>query len=148
MNVYLLALRSDPCAYCGGPADVLDHVDAKARGGDSGIENLTAACNPCNQSKNARPLLSFLLHRNRPRTVGQEIHRSFGQRMRARRLELGLSQNELALSLGTDPMNISRWERGASGPRARSLVDLARMLGVSEAWFYRDVDLKALRAAA
>lgn len=54
----------DPCAYCGAPAEHIDHIMPKAKGGpaqDPG--NLTAACEPCNESKGARSLLTFLLVR-------------------------------------------------------------------------------------
>lgn len=55
--------RSDPCAYCNGPAGEVDHIVPLARGGEDTWENLTAACLPCNRSKHARPLLVWLLTR-------------------------------------------------------------------------------------
>jgi 5-methylcytosine-specific restriction endonuclease McrA len=80
MSAPLLAsVQRDPCSYCGGPADELDHIDAQAHGGGHDWTNLTAACSRCNQSKGARALLSFLLHRNRPLTAGQRIKRTFGE---------------------------------------------------------------------
>lgn len=39
------------CAYCGGVADTADHITPKSRGGDDGLDNLVAACRPCNSSK-------------------------------------------------------------------------------------------------
>lgn len=63
---YKRALLRDPCAYCGRHgADVLDHIVARARGGENRWTNYTGACNGCNYSKRATPLLSFLLPRNR-----------------------------------------------------------------------------------
>lgn len=140
MSAFAATLKLDPCSYCGGPADQLDHIVARAMDGDDSFENLTATCAECNQSKGSRPLLAFLLHHNRPLTVGQQIKRGFGRRMRQRRLELGLTQSDLALTLDADLMAISRWERGASGPRGESAVRIAQALGVDLAWLYRDMD--------
>jgi hypothetical protein len=39
------------CVYCGEPADVLDHVVPRSRGGTDDPENLVAACNGCNGDK-------------------------------------------------------------------------------------------------
>lgn len=59
-------LRRDPCAYCGGVAEHLDHITARSRGGkrQSDFLNLTAACGRCNSSKHAHALLTFLLRRS------------------------------------------------------------------------------------
>lgn len=60
-------LLIDPCAYCCGRSEVLDHIDAVARGGEDSWTNITGACTPCNQKKSAKPLLQALLsHVNRP----------------------------------------------------------------------------------
>ena len=50
----------DPCSYCGGPADVLDHIVPRRDGGGNESANLTAACTHCNNGKAGRSLLSFL----------------------------------------------------------------------------------------
>lgn len=39
------------CAYCGCPADTLDHVRPMARGGLTVPPNLVPACSPCNLRK-------------------------------------------------------------------------------------------------
>lgn len=48
------------CVYCGAtPPGVLlhiDHVTPVSRGGDSGIDNLVTACQPCNLGKSAKSL--------------------------------------------------------------------------------------------
>lgn len=41
------------CVYCGGAADVLDHVKPKAHGGSDGPVNRVPACKACNASKAA-----------------------------------------------------------------------------------------------
>lgn len=58
---YAIALRGDPCSYCGGPGGCADHVEPLARGGEHAVSNLTAACRRCNARKHVRPLLHFLL---------------------------------------------------------------------------------------
>ena len=48
------------CAYCGSAENLtLDHVVPLARGGAHRIENLVAACKPCNSRKGARDELEF-----------------------------------------------------------------------------------------
>jgi 5-methylcytosine-specific restriction endonuclease McrA len=65
-EVFLAALRADPCAYCTNAGGTVDHVDplGATRGAErrarKGWENLTAACEPCNGRKGDRSLLSFL----------------------------------------------------------------------------------------
>lgn len=39
------------CAYCGQPADTLDHVVARSAGGLTVAENLVPACRCCNWAK-------------------------------------------------------------------------------------------------
>lgn len=55
------ALHLDPCAYCGAPADTLDHIEATRLGGAHDLSNLAAACASCNSRKQTVPLLQFLL---------------------------------------------------------------------------------------
>src|SRR5205809_6299 len=56
-----------------------------------------------------------------------------GDRIRARRLELGLSQREIA-SKGVSYAYISRIESGTRNPSVRALRKLAPKLGVSVEW--------------
>jgi 5-methylcytosine-specific restriction endonuclease McrA len=39
------------CRYCGAPAQEVDHIVNRARGGDDSDENLVACCKPCNERK-------------------------------------------------------------------------------------------------
>lgn len=39
------------CAYCGGPAGTVDHVQPASRGGATSWLNLVAACSTCNGAK-------------------------------------------------------------------------------------------------
>ena len=42
------------CPYCGGPADSIEHVLPRSRGGGHDWENLVAACRRCNLAKRDR----------------------------------------------------------------------------------------------
>lgn len=44
------------CQYCGRPAENLDHVVPRSRGGLHDWENVVAACRPCNARKEDRLL--------------------------------------------------------------------------------------------
>ncbi len=44
------------CQYCNGPAESIDHVHPRSRGGGHTWENVVAACKPCNLSKRDRLL--------------------------------------------------------------------------------------------
>lgn len=72
---YERVLYADPCAYCGGPSEVLDHVTPLAAGGDGNVGNLAGSCSTCNARKSAMPALIFLLRgakmvdESRPRSL-------------------------------------------------------------------------------
>ncbi len=42
------------CQYCGGPAESLDHITPRSRGGDHTWENVVACCRSCNVKKGNR----------------------------------------------------------------------------------------------
>jgi 5-methylcytosine-specific restriction endonuclease McrA len=44
------------CQYCDSPAENIDHVIPRSRGGDHTWENVVAACRPCNARKMDRLL--------------------------------------------------------------------------------------------
>lgn len=55
------------CQYCDRPAENLDHVIPRSRGGEHSWENVVAACRPCNARKENRFLADTDLHlRRRP----------------------------------------------------------------------------------
>ena len=52
------------CAYCNERRPLtMDHVVPLVSGGAHDVENVVAACGPCNQSKGTRPLLVWLAWR-------------------------------------------------------------------------------------
>ncbi len=53
-------VMSDPCAYCGGPAEHLEHCTPLSRGGWNVSENCVSACAKCNLSKGNKTVLEFL----------------------------------------------------------------------------------------
>jgi len=52
----VLARDRYKCAYCGGWADTVDHVDPKANFGPHDWSNVVAACKKCNGKKGHKPL--------------------------------------------------------------------------------------------
>lgn len=66
---YLKVIATDPCSYCGGVADTVDHIVALSRGGENHWTNMTAACLSCNSRKHNKSLLVFLLELNTPNKI-------------------------------------------------------------------------------
>ena len=58
-----------------------------------------------------------------------------GQRVRARRMALGMSQETLAHHCGITFQQIQKYEKGANRISASRLHDLGRALAVRAAWF-------------
>jgi 5-methylcytosine-specific restriction endonuclease McrA len=61
------------CQYCGGPAESIDHVVPRSRGGRHEWENVVAACRPCNVRKRDRLLHETSMHLRRPPMVPREL---------------------------------------------------------------------------
>lgn len=55
-KIRLVILERDSflCRYCGDPANSVDHVTPKSRGGTEDHGNLVASCKTCNSKKNGR----------------------------------------------------------------------------------------------
>lgn len=81
-EAWMRLIRLDPCAYCGRrPASTIDHIipSSKARPGEGhNWLNYTAACEPCNRSKEDMPLLVYL--RLRVRKAARQRARVEAQR--------------------------------------------------------------------
>ena len=58
----LIVLRRDSyiCAYCGEPANEVDHIQPRVLGGTDDLDNLVAACRRCNAMKGKRSEVLFL----------------------------------------------------------------------------------------
>lgn len=63
---------------------------------------------------------------------------SFGQRLRQRRRELGISQGELAKALGVSLSAVSNYENGQNAMREDVLLRLFRVLDVDPNYLYQD----------
>jgi hypothetical protein len=61
---YSEILRGDPCSYCGGPMDLVEHIHTRSTGGTNTWDNVTAGCTSCNGMKRNKSLLHALLHIN------------------------------------------------------------------------------------
>lgn len=57
---YKAAMERDVCAHCRLPADFLDHIESRSRGGANRWWNLSGICRTCNTRKRDLSLLGFL----------------------------------------------------------------------------------------
>jgi len=64
------------------------------------------------------------------------IDRLVGRQLRARRLELGLSQQRLADAIGVTFQQIQKYEHGSNRVVASRLYDLAKILHVTVEYFF------------
>lgn len=100
-----LILFGDPCVYCGGEVETLDHVQPLAHNGGNHWANLTGACRSCNQRKGATPLLLFLMGttyrqmRRRLKPIKPTVHLSAIPKPPIPQ-RLGLFAERLAAALG------------------------------------------------
>lgn len=63
---------------------------------------------------------------------------SFGKRLRERRIELGMSQSELARKLGVTSAAVSNYESGQNAVREDVLLRLFRVLDIDPNYLYQD----------
>lgn len=61
------------CQYCGAPAESIDHVHPRSRGGEHTWENVVAACRPCNVRKRDRLLPDTAMTLRRPPVAPREM---------------------------------------------------------------------------
>jgi len=61
------------CQYCAGPAESIDHVVPRSRGGEHIWENVVAACRPCNTRKRDRLLSETTMKLRRRPSVPREL---------------------------------------------------------------------------
>lgn len=60
---YVALIAKDPCSYCGGEREHIDHIIPLSKGGTGDWDNLAPACARCNLSKGTKSPLEFLLAR-------------------------------------------------------------------------------------
>jgi transcriptional regulator with XRE-family HTH domain len=64
------------------------------------------------------------------------VYRHVGKRLRERRVSLGMSQEQLARTLGVSFQQVQRCESGANRVTAARLLDLSKVLDVPIAFFF------------
>ena len=62
------------CYYCQKPANQVDHLLAKVRGGTDDMSNLVAACSKCNNAKGSRSISVFLERLHTPPVSRSNLH--------------------------------------------------------------------------
>jgi transcriptional regulator with XRE-family HTH domain len=70
-----------------------------------------------------------------PRSAG-DIDRYIGARMRAKRLALKMSQEQLAKELGVSFQQIQKYEKGVNRVSAARLFEICKALKVSLSWMF------------
>jgi phage repressor protein C with HTH and peptisase S24 domain len=70
------------------------------------------------------------------RKKGDHGPTEWAEQIRILRQELGISQGELARKLDCSAMTVSRWENGQLAPTARYYVELGKLAGKPDCWFY------------
>lgn len=78
----------------------------------------------------------------------RRIDRHVGEKIRLRRTELGLTQEQLAEALGVSYQQIQKYETGANRISAGRIFEIARKLAVDIAWFFDGLALDQGEAAA
>jgi transcriptional regulator with XRE-family HTH domain len=71
------------------------------------------------------------MKRARKQRFDTVLARAFGERLHRYREDRGLSQRQLSIHAGIDPVQISRYERGLGLPAADTLAAIAKVLRIS-----------------
>ncbi len=74
--------------------------------------------------------------KNRAVSDANTIDRHVGERIRRRRILLGLTQDQLADALGISYQQIQKYETGANRISAGRLAQIAEVLDVQAGWFF------------
>jgi transcriptional regulator with XRE-family HTH domain len=69
-----------------------------------------------------------------------ELDQRVGERLRGRRLKMGLSQTELGAAAGVSFQQVQKYERGTNRISASRMIQFAEKLGVSAAYFVEGFD--------
>jgi transcriptional regulator with XRE-family HTH domain len=81
---------------------------------------------------------SRVIGRGKPRATGP-IDKYFGDRLRARRVTMKMSQGELGKALGLSFQQIQKYEAGTNRISAAMMVRLADVLDVGIGYFYDEI---------
>ena len=75
----------------------------------------------------------------RTRRIDQHV----GERIRLRRTELGMTQDQLAQALDVSYQQVQKYESGANRISAGRVYEIARRLGVDVGYFFEGLDAAA-----
>ncbi len=75
-----------------------------------------------------------------------DADRQIGQKIRARRLAIGMSQEKLGEALGLTFQQVQKYEKGTNRVGAGRLLDVANILEVPVAYFYEGLSSSKLKA--
>ena len=64
-----------------------------------------------------------------------DLDRRVGERLRSRRLKMGLSQSEFGAAAGVTFQQVQKYERGTNRISASRMIQFAERLGVAPAYF-------------
>ncbi|HLK34794.1 MAG TPA: helix-turn-helix transcriptional regulator [Terriglobales bacterium] len=70
------------------------------------------------------------------RAAAKMARPEWAERIQKLRVRLQLSQTDLAAKLGVSAMAVSRWERGINEPPAQAYIQLGKLAGDPECWFF------------
>ena len=73
LTYYMVAIKKDPCCYCGKAGGTIDHIVPRSRLKGSTWENKSGACKKCNSSKSNQGLLLYLVRRGRGRRAAVKL---------------------------------------------------------------------------
>ena len=59
LKSFIFSKTNNKCSYCGAPAQEIDHIVPRAKGGTNSTHNLTPACRSCNEKKSNLSLKEF-----------------------------------------------------------------------------------------
>jgi len=90
-------------------------------------------------SAKTKPAKSTKKSSRPPRGGDPAVDIHVGQRVRLRRLELGMSQNELARLIGITFQQLQKNERGVNRLSASRLYETARVLDVPTGYFFEGI---------
>lgn len=74
-----------------------------------------------------------------PPRVPNAIDSYVGARMKARRIQLGISQEQLSTRLGLTFQQIQKYEKGVNRIGASRLFEISRLLNVTVKYFYDEI---------
>jgi hypothetical protein len=89
----VLARDCYECAYCGEPANEVDHVISRKDGGTDDLDNLVAACRRCNLAKGAKNERVFLVGRSTPPISSATLSPCTTSRPLSNPFQTSMSQN-------------------------------------------------------